>query len=159
MGSVCLWGAGGTHCACLLTAGLLHVVTCNQDPQFLSGGRNLQKPTLYPHLELQQELQQVWHQPKQSPSGPVGPSAFYVPSMGNSEVHNVEPPNSPRTGSDHSPASVSVSASRHAGPALCPRLTLQQCAAAKVPEAEEYRLPGAVPGLNTVQPGSAGPLD
>lgn len=47
MGGVCLWGTGGTHRACLFTAGLLHMVTYGQDPQILSGGGSLQKPTLY----------------------------------------------------------------------------------------------------------------
>lgn len=27
MGGICLWGTGGTHCACMLTADLLHMVT------------------------------------------------------------------------------------------------------------------------------------
>lgn len=52
MGGIGLWGTGGTHCACMLTADLLHMVTCSQDPQFLSrvGGGNLQKPSLNPHV-------------------------------------------------------------------------------------------------------------
>lgn len=90
------------------------------------------------------------------PTGPIGPSAFCVSSMGNSEVHNGGPPNSPRTASDRSP--FPLSASRYAGPSLCPRPTLHG-ATTKVPETEESRPPGDIPGLNTVQPGPTAPLN
>lgn len=152
MGSICLWGTGGTHYACPITAGMLHMVTCNHRPQFLSAGvacRSL--PCTLTRNSGSYGIDQ-----NNDPTGRIGPSAFCVSSMGDSEVHNVGPPHPPRTASDHSP--FSLSASCYAGPSLCPRSTLQG-ATTKVPAAEESRPPGNIPRLNTVQSAPTGPLD
>lgn len=66
MGGVCLWGTGGTHRACLLTAGVLHVVTWVAHGAALAAHRELLLPAHRLGRDAGHEVQKddTGHQPE-----------------------------------------------------------------------------------------------